>query len=178
MAGTLNVSNMICVMRSWAKRDIFFRRNLEFVVERVCQIFSVLLVHTNHHACQMKAQREARDSANDNLESMVIPTEFPTANHMSQTDADVQGSLLREYEQKFAERPEQENLTKLCSNAGLPKNIQKRQFFITLDDEALNDLKGSCREKTLPRERVDPWKDEDRPSPGCDGLLSSRTLRC
>ena len=33
--------------------------------------------------------------------SMVIPTAFPTANQNPQTDAEVQGNLLREYEQKF-----------------------------------------------------------------------------
>ena len=49
---------------------------------------------------------------------MVMPTEFPTANPVSQTDAEVQGKLLREYEQKFAELHEQQKLTKLCSNAG------------------------------------------------------------
>ena len=27
----------------------------------------------------------------------------------------------------------------------------------------------------IPRERVDPWKYEDRPSLGCEGLVSSRT---
>ena len=32
--------------------------------------------------------------------------------------------------------------------------------------------------RNQPRERVDPWKHEDRHSPGCEGLLSSRTLRC
>ena len=100
----------------------------------------------------------ARDSrgtkntaANDTLESMVIPTEFSSANPISQTDAEVQGNLLREYEQKFAELLEQEKLIKLCSNAGFSKNIEKGQFFITLDDDALDDMKGSCREFSLPR---------------------------
>ena len=82
---------------------------------------------------------------------MVFPTEIPTANPNSQTDAEVQGNLLREYEQNFAELPAQEKLTKLCSNAGFSKNIEKGQFFITLDDDTLDNLKGSCREKTLPR---------------------------
>ena len=93
-----------------------------------------------------------KPAANDTLESMIIPTEFPTANPISQTDADVQGNLLREYEQKFAELPEQEKLIKLCSNAGFSKNIEKGQFFVTLDDDdALDDLKGACREYTLRR---------------------------
>ena len=37
-----------------------------------------------------------RPGAAGNLESMVIPTEFPTANPIAQTNAEVQGNLLRE----------------------------------------------------------------------------------
>ena len=47
---------------------------------------------------------------------------FPTANPIAQTDAEVQGNLLRGYEQKFAELSEQQKLTKLFSNAGFSKN--------------------------------------------------------
>ena len=69
--------------------------------------------------------------------------------------------LLREYEQKFAELPEQQKLTKLCSNAGPSKNIDKGQFFITLDEEGPDGMKTSCREYTLPRSeetsRVRGW---------------------
>ena len=71
---------------------------------------------------------------------MVIPTKFPTANPIAQTGAEVQGNLLREYEQKFAELPEQEILTKLCSNACFWKNIEKGQNFIGLDDDTLDIL--------------------------------------
>ena len=49
---------------------------------------------------------------------------------------------MRGYEQKFAELFEQQKLTKLC---------EKGQLFIPLDDEALDDMKGSCREYTLLR---------------------------
>ena len=89
-----------------------------------------------------------KPAANENLESMVKPTEFPAANPMSQTDAEVQRNLLREYEQKFAELLEQQKLTKLCSKAGFSKNVEKGQFFITFDDEALDEMKGSCRAYT------------------------------
>ena len=54
------------------------------------------------------------------------------------------------YEQKSAELPEQ-NLTKLCSNAGFSKNIEKEQFFITLDDDAFDDMTGPCREYISPQ---------------------------
>ena len=66
-----------------------------------------------------------KPAANDNLEEMVIPTEFLTAGPISHTDAEVQGNLLRKYEQIFADFPEQEKLTKLCSNAGFSNNIEK-----------------------------------------------------
>ena len=66
---------------------------------------------------------------------MVIPTEFQTAKPISQTDAEVQRNLLREYEQKFAELLEDQKLTKLCSDAGFPKNIEQGQSFITLEEE-------------------------------------------
>ena len=99
-----------------------------------------------------KMEGSARKPAvNDNLESMAIPTEFLTANPISETDVEVQGNLLRGYEQKFEELPEQEKLTKLWSNAGFSKNFEKRQFFFSLDEEGPDDLKGSCRVYTLPR---------------------------
>ena len=82
---------------------------------------------------------------------MVIPTELPTANQIPQTDAEVQGNLFCDCEQKFADLPELEKLTKLCSNAGFSKNIEKGQFFITLDDDTPDSLQGSCREYTLSR---------------------------
>ena len=45
--------------------------------------------------------------------------------------------------QKF---PEQEQLTKLCSNAGFSKTVEEGQFFIAVDDDTLDSLIGSCRE--------------------------------
>ena len=58
---------------------------------------------------------------------MVIPTEFPTANLtlFLRLLQKYKENLLRECEQKFAEVPEQEKLTKLCSNAGFSKNVEK-----------------------------------------------------
>ena len=77
---------------------------------------------------------------------MVIPTEFPTADPFSQTDAEVQGNLLREYEEKFSELPEQEKLTKICSKRWFLEGYWKNdKCFITLE-ERLADTKTSCRE--------------------------------
>ena len=69
---------------------------------------------------------------------------------------------MQKYERKFAEIPDDKNLSKLCSDAGFFQEIKKRQFFITIDDDTLDSLKGSCREYTstsksqnIPTERVD-----------------------
>ena len=82
-----------------------------------------------------------------------MQTEFPNANTISQTDMSVQGDLLRGHEQKFAELPEDWKLTKLCSGAGFLKDIGKGQFFVTLEEEGLDDMQTVCREYTLPRDQ-------------------------
>ena len=68
-------------------------------------------------------KRYGKSGAIGSLESRVIPIECPTANPIAQTYAEVQGNLLREYEQKFADLLEQDKLTKLSSNAGFSKKF-------------------------------------------------------
>ena len=110
--------------------------------------------HLSFHGAVAELCKElARDSpsagkpaANEILGSMVIPTEFLIANTISQTDADVQGNLLREYEQKFAEHPEQQQLTKVCSNAGFSKILAEDNSSLHLMKK---DLNTSCREYTF-----------------------------
>ena len=115
-----------------------------------------------------------KPAALDNLETVVLPPEVSTTDQIFPTDAGVQGNLVLEYEQKFANLPEHLQLTKLCSNAGLAKTVEKGQYLTTLDDTELDRLKGSCREYTLPRSDQSPqvkgwiWKHKDRSSSGCD----------
>ena len=89
--------------------------------------------------------------APENLETTLMPPEMSNTNRTSQTDAGVQGNLLREYEQRFADLPGHAKLIKLCSIAGLAKTVEKGQFFTTLDDTELDRMRGSCREYALPR---------------------------
>ena len=133
----------------------------------------------------------ARDSrgtenpaANEILESMVLPTEFPTAHPISQTDGEVQGNLLREYEQKFAELLEHENwptsVPMLVFRRTLRKDNSSKHLMMHLtiwEDHVESILYLEVR-KIIPRERVYPWKHEDGPNPGCEGVLSSRTFGC
>ena len=60
------------------------------------------------------------------------------------------------------ELPEQQKLTKLCSNVGFSKNIDKGHIFITPDEEGHDDMKISRREHTKPwnegTPRVRGWR--------------------
>ena len=89
--------------------------------------------------------------APENRETMAMPPETSTTNRTSQTVARAQGNLLREDEQRFADLPEHAKQTKLCTNAGLAKTVEKRQYFMTLHDDQRDRLNGSCREYALPR---------------------------
>ena len=82
---------------------------------------------------------------------MVMPKELSTTNQPPPTDERVQGDLLRDYGQKFANLPVHLKFTKLCSNAGLANTVEKGQYFTTLDDTELDKLKDSCAEYTVPR---------------------------
>ena len=85
-----------------------------------------------------------------------IPTGLPIAD--PHTNDELQGNLLRDYERKFGQLREDLKLSKLCSDAGL-KIVEKRHFFITLDEEERPDeMKSICREKTLPRNEEVSWE--------------------
>ena len=102
-----------------------------------------------------------KPAANEDLESMDIPTELPVAD--PHTNAELQGNLLQDYEHKFEHLPEDQILSKLCCDAGLLKVVEKGQVFITLDEERPDEMKNLCRNFTLPRSdgeeasRVSGW---------------------
>ena len=86
--------------------------------------------------------------AQNNSETMVMPTELSTTNKTPGTNEIVQGNLVHGYERKFANLPDHLQLIKLCSNAGIAKTVAKEH----LDDAELDNLGGSYREYTLPRD--------------------------
>ena len=112
---------------------------------------SCRFVQRTGHRLDSPSTREHAE--NENWESMVVPTELPNASAISQIEISVQGNLLRDHQQKFAELPEDEKLTKLCSDAGFMKNFGKGQFFFTLGEEEPDDMQTLCREYTLPRDQ-------------------------
>ena len=56
-----------------------------------------------------------KPAANEDSESMKIPTELPIAD--PHTNAESRGDLLQDYEQKFEQLPEDPKLSKLCCDA-------------------------------------------------------------
>ena len=93
-----------------------------------------------------------KPGADENLEALLMPPESSRENQTSQTDAQVQGHFLRENEKRHSQISlNNKKLTKLCSNAGLAKTIEKGQFFMWLDDDQLDRLNASCREYILLR---------------------------
>ena len=90
-----------------------------------------------------------KPTANEDLESMEIPTELPIAD--PHTNVELQGNLLQDDEHKFEQLPEDQKLCTLCCDVGL-KIVEQGQFFVTLDEEeGPNEMKNLCREFTLLR---------------------------
>ena len=84
-------------------------------------------------------------------ETLVIPTEIPNTNAISQSSTSLaQGDLLQENERKFAELLDDQTLSKLCSDAGFSKEIGKGQFFVTIEEGSKN-MQTACREYTRNR---------------------------
>ena len=59
--------------------------------------------------------------AQNNSETMVMPTELSTTNKTPRTNDNVQGNLLHVYKQKIANLPDHLQLIKLCSNVGVSR---------------------------------------------------------
>ena len=56
------------------------------------------------------------------------------------TNETVQGNLLREYDRKFANVPDDIKLIRLFSNAGFIRTVAEGEYFVTLDDAELAKL--------------------------------------
>ena len=75
--------------------------------------------------------------AQNDLETMVTPSELSTINSASSTNEKAHSNLLRECVQKITILPDHSQLTKLCSNASLAKT-GKGQYFTTTDETELD----------------------------------------
>ena len=143
-------------------------------------------------ACRISGASESTGKlvAQNNSETMVMPTELSTTNNTLRTNDKVQGNFLHDYEHKFANLPDHVQLIKLCSNVGTTKTVAKGQCLVGLDDAELDKLgrrreeRGGREEYIVPRDdklskvkRMDPWEHEDRSSFGGGSQSPSRPSR-
>ena len=127
----------------------------EVVLRTIISVNQLSIYGAVAHMCDELAWRISGCSestgklvAQNNLETMVMPTEVSTTNKTPWTNEKVQGNLLHAYERKFANLPDHLQLIKLCSNASIAKIVAKSMYFTILDDAELDKL-GAHVESTL-----------------------------
>ena len=122
-----------------------------------------------------------KPSALDFLGKREIPTDLSIAENS--TNAQQRWNLLQDYERKFEQLSEDQQLSKQCSGASL-ELVEQGQYFYTLETEEGQQMQHLCREYTMPRsEKGDSYK--RRNSQEYDGqtslehksLLSWRTIQ-
>ena len=93
-----------------------------------------------------------------------------------QANEERQGNLLQENEQRFEKLSEDQQLSRLCSEAGL-RLVEVGQFFYALPSPRGEGNQSLCREYTLPRDqkgtrikRMDPKQCTIWPSLGHKSL--------
>ena len=89
-----------------------------------------------------------KPAATEHLEKVEIPTVLFKAEHS--TNAQQWRNLRQECERKFEQLPEDQKLTKLCSDAGL-KLVEREQYFYTFETEEGQQMQQLRRDCTLPR---------------------------
>ena len=83
------------------RKSVYFNgsdETIDLILRTIVSVIELSVYGAGADLCTGLARNSrgtGKPAANENLGSMVIPTEFPTANAISQTDADVQGNLLR-----------------------------------------------------------------------------------
>ena len=70
-----------------------------------------------------RSESTGSPGAEDISEIMVVPTDLSTTTKPLLTNEPVQGDLLREYDRKFANLPDDLRLISLCSDAGFIKTV-------------------------------------------------------
>ena len=146
------------------KRSIHFNgseENIELILHTIISVNQLSTYGAAAELCKELSNDSevgGKLAANEDLEPMEIPRELATDD--PQTNARLEGNLLRDYEHKFEQLPEDQKLSKLCCDDGL-KILEKGQFFIKLDEEGPDEMKNLRREYTLPRSeeasRVRGW---------------------
>ena len=93
-----------------------------------------------HRGSPAVLESTSRLVAEDNSETVVMPTDLSTTNETPRTNETLQRNLLHDDKRKFANLRDHFQLIKLCSNAGIVKTAAAGQYFMTFDDAELEKL--------------------------------------
>ena len=91
------------------------------------------------------SRASGKPEAPDHLETMKIPLGPSIAE--THTNAQQWRNLVQDYERRFEQLSDDQELSKLCSDAGW-KIVGLGQYFFTLDTEEGNEMQHLCRENT------------------------------
>ena len=98
---------------------------------------------------------------------MIKSADFVNIQRPPPTNEQAQGDLLYYHKESVQNHSNEEQLIKLCTDAGFVKTVAPGQFFMTKDAGEFSEFDGhvGCREYTLPRDeesptpqRMDSWK--------------------
>ena len=131
------------------KKSIHFNgseETVEFILRTVLSVNQLSIYRAVADSCKELDPDTRNQTEGEICESLVIPTEIPNANTISQSSTSLaQGDLLQEYE-----RPDDQKLSKLCSDTGSVQEIGKDNFFITIE-KGSEVMQTACREYSQPR---------------------------
>ena len=150
--------------RGGGKKSFHFNgsnENIELLLRTVISANQLSIYGAVADLCDEVPNRiraRGKPAAPEHLEKVEIPTVLSKAENS--TNEQQWGNLRQEYEQKFEQLPEDQKLSKLCSDAGL-KLVEREQYFYTLETQEGQRMQHFCREYTLPRNeegtRVRGW---------------------
>ena len=114
-----------------------------------------------------------------------MPSEMSTTNQTSQTDAGGTGKLVAwiraEIRRSFRRCHIDQTLLQCWAREDCCKRTVLHDAWWRSSWQIgwiMSRVHLASKWSIISSERMDPWKHEDRSSFGCDGLISSRTLRC
>ena len=117
-------------------------------------------------------------------ESLVIPTEIPNANAISQSSTSLaQGDFVARIRTEIRRTSWWSEIVETMLRRWFLEGNWERTFFITIE-EGSEVMQTACREYTQPRNlktsrpRVDSFEYENRPSLGCENLVFTKDVYC
>ena len=154
------------------------KHTVELILRAVISVNQLSIYGAVTDLCKELDADSRNQTEGEICESLVIPTESPNANTISQSLPSLaRWGLLQEYERKFAERLDDQKLSKLCSDAGiLQTNLHYNCRRIWGYADSMSRIHTTSTSQNIPTERVHSLEHEDRPSLGCEKSILTKDV--